>query len=65
MKELIMISEHQNGTRNARVYLHHTNVFDVIVYDSDDDYTFLKKFGAVDDAEDYAENWVLRYGKSI
>lgn len=55
-----ILSEYQNGTRNARVYKTANGEYGVVVFDSIDDYNGFESFSIVEDAEDFAEDWVLR-----
>ncbi len=59
MNVLPIISDYQEGTRNAKVYKDNSGRFSVIVYDSVDDYNGYESFDNIDDAEDFAEDWVL------
>lgn len=62
MNLLPIISDYQQGTRNAKVYKTTSGEYGVIVYDAETDYNGFDSFDIVDDAEDFAEDWVL--GKS-
>ena len=54
-----IISEYQNDTRNARVYRTAHGGWGVVVFDAQDDYNGFESFDNEEDAEVYAENWVL------
>jgi hypothetical protein len=60
MNVLPIISDYQDGTRNAKVYKDPRGRFCVVIYDSVDDYNGFESFDNIDDAEDFAEDWVLR-----
>lgn len=57
---MAIISEYQNDTRNARVYKTANGEWGVIVYDSQDDYNGFQSFSIIEDAEDFAEDWVFK-----
>ena len=59
MNKLDIISEYQEGTRNSKVYKNKDGSFGVIVYDAGDDYNGYESFNDIDDAEDFAEDWVM------
>lgn len=59
MNKLDIISEYQERTRNAKVYKNTDGSFGVIVYDAGDDYNGYESFDNIDDAEDFAEDWVM------
>ena len=54
-----ILSEYQNGTRNARVYKTNSGDYGVIVYDAQDDYNGFESFDNIELAENFAEDWVL------
>lgn len=58
-----IISNYQEGTRNAKVYKNASDGFAVIVFDAEDDYNGYESFNNIDTAEDFAEDWVLRAGR--
>lgn len=58
-----ILSEFQEGTRNARVYKTASGDYGVIVYDASDDYNEFQSFPDEDLAEHFAEDWVLRAGR--
>jgi hypothetical protein len=60
---MLILSNHQEGTRNAKVYKDASGSFSVIVFDAEDDYNGYESFPTIDDAEDFAEDWVLRAGR--
>lgn len=53
-----ILSEFQEGTRNARVYKTTNGEYGVVVYDSQDDYNGFDSFEFLEHAEDFAEDWV-------
>lgn len=55
-----VISEYQEGTRNARVYRTQNGDYGVVVFEAESDYEEFKSFITLDKAEDYAEDWVTR-----
>lgn len=56
---MILLSEYQNNTYNARVYLNDKGKYSALLYD-------VKFFDTEEDAENCAENWVLKHhDKSI
>ena len=56
-----IISEYQDGTRNSRVYRTSNGGWGVVVFDAQDDFNGFESFDNEEDAEVYAENWVLGY----
>jgi hypothetical protein len=58
-----ILSDFQEGTRNAKVYKTANGEYGVIVYDADTDYNDFKSFSNEDLAEEFAEDWVLRAGR--
>jgi hypothetical protein len=56
-----IISEYQEGTRNARVYRTASGDYGILLFDAVDDYNDFKSFHTIDEAEDAAEDWVLGY----
>ena len=58
-----ILSNYQEGTRNAKVYKTASGDYGVIVYDADNDYNEFQSFPAEDDAEQFAEDWVLKAGR--
>jgi hypothetical protein len=58
-----ILSNYQEGTRNAKVYKDASGLFAVIVFDAQDDYNGYESFPNINDAEDFAEDWVLRAGR--
>jgi hypothetical protein len=57
---MLILSNHQEGTRNAKVYKDASGLFSVIVFDAEDDYNGYESFERMDQAETYAKNWVAR-----
>lgn len=58
-----ILSNYQEGTRNAKVYKTATGEYGVIVYDADTDYNGFESFVNEELAEQFAEDWVLRAGR--
>jgi hypothetical protein len=58
-----ILSNYQEGTRNAKVYKNANGEYGVIVFDAQDDYNGYESFRNVDEAEDFAEDWVLKAGR--
>ena len=58
-----ILSDFQEGTRNAKVYKTANGEYGVIVYDADTDYNEFQCFINEDLAEEFAEDWVLRAGR--
>ena len=58
-----IISNYQEGTRNAKVYKDASGNYCAIVYDAEDDFNGFESFPSIDLAEDFAEDWVLRAGR--
>jgi len=58
-----ILSDYQEGTRNAKVYKTASGEYGVIVYDADTDYNEFQSFVNEDLAEEFAEDWVLRAGR--
>lgn len=54
----IILSEFQDGTRNARVYQTTNGEYGVVTFDASDDYNGFAVFDLEEDAEIYAEDWV-------
>ena len=61
MELLPILSNYQHGTRNAKVYKTRTGEWGVIVYDAQDDYNGFASFATEEDAEIFAEDWVMGY----
>ena len=57
----IILSEYQDGTRNARVYKTASGEYGVITFDATDDYNGFESFPLEEDAEVYAEDWVTKH----
>lgn len=53
-----ILSNYQEGTRNAKVYRTTTGEWGVIVFDAQDDYNGFASFSNEEDAENFAEDWV-------
>lgn len=58
MNILPIVSNYQEGSRNAKVYKTHNGEWGVIIYDAQDDYNGFASFRTEEDAEDFAEDWV-------
>jgi hypothetical protein len=58
-----ILSNYQEGTRNAKVYKDASGQYSVIVYDADDDFNGYESFSSINLAEEFAEDWVLRAGR--
>jgi hypothetical protein len=58
-----ILSNYQEGTRNAKVYKDTSGKFCVIVFDAQDDYNGFESYYNEEDAENFAEDWVLRAGR--
>ncbi len=56
---LPILSNFQEGTRNAKVYKTQSGEWGVIVYDAQDDYNGFASFSNEDDADNFAEDWVM------
>ena len=65
MQLMPITSNYQQGTRNAKVYKTRNGEWGVIVYDAQDDYNGFASFSTEDEAEDFAEDWVLRNDYSV
>lgn len=53
-----ILSEYQNGTKNARVYKTPNGQWGVLVFEAETDYNGFEVFDNEELAEDYAEDWV-------
>lgn len=58
MNLMPIISNYQQGLRNAKVYKQANGEYAVIVYEAESDYNGLQSFPTIDLAEDFAEDWV-------
>lgn len=56
-----ILSDYQQGDRNAKVYKTAMGEYGVIVYDAQDDFNGFKTFPTEEDAEIFAEDWVMGY----
>lgn len=56
----IILSEYQHELRNARVYLAKNNQFCVEVFDGVSQEQFLYTFPTEQQADNFAEEWVLK-----
>lgn len=53
-----ILSEYQEGTRNARVYKTASGEYGVLIYNAEDDFNGFNSFQFLEQAEDFAEDWV-------
>jgi hypothetical protein len=58
-----ILSNYQEGTRNAKVYKDANGQYSVVVFDAQNDYNEFESFPSIDLAEEFAEDWVLRAGR--
>lgn len=58
-----ILSNYQEGYRNAKVYKTTNGEYGVILYDATDDYNAFSSFESEEDAENFAEDWVMRAGR--
>ena len=58
MQLMPILSNYQEGSRNAKVYQTHNDEFGVIVYDADNDYNGFASFRSR--CGNFAEDWVTR-----
>lgn len=65
MQLLPILSNYQDGTRNAKVYRTRNGEWGVLVYDSADDYNGYASFDSEELAENFAEDWVTGNGDSV
>lgn len=56
-----ILSEYQNGTRNAKVYRTASGDWGVVVFDAVDDFNGFQSFRTEDEADLFAEGWVQGY----
>jgi len=59
MNLLPILSEYQHGTKNARVYKMANGEYGVSTFEAESDYNGFESFHTEDDAEGFAETWVL------
>ena len=59
-----IISNYQQGTRNAKVYKTETG-YGVILFEAETDYNEFSSFTDIDSAEDFAEDWVVKNHDTI
>ena len=55
---LPILSNYQEGLRNARVYRTQTGDWGVVVFDASTDFEAFKSFTSEEGAENFAEDWV-------
>jgi len=60
LEQLPVLSEYQEGLRNAKVYKSKNNMYNVIVYDGELDEEDFYSYNSLQIAENFAEDWVLR-----
>jgi len=60
MQIMKILSNYQEGTRNAKVYKTQDGKYGVLIYDAQDDYNGFDTFPSEEDAECFAEDWVLK-----
>ena len=60
-----ILSNYQQGERNAKVYKTTSGEFGVITFDARDDYNAFASFATEEDAENFAEDWVMNHGKPV
>jgi hypothetical protein len=60
LDKLEVLSEYQEGLRNAKVYRTNNNKYGVIAYDANLDIERFYCFDTEQIAEDFAEDWVLK-----
>jgi hypothetical protein len=58
-----ILSNYQEGTRNAKVYKTASGEYGVIVFDAQDDFNGFESFPSINLAEGFAKGWVLRAGR--
>lgn len=58
MQLMKIVSDYQEGTRNAKVYRTQNGEWGVIVFDAQDDYNAFATFESEELAEVFAEDWV-------
>ena len=56
-----ILSEYQHGTRNARIYKMANGQYGVNTFEADTDYNGFEAFDNEDDAECFAETWVMSH----
>lgn len=61
MNLLPILSEYQHGTKNAKVYKMANGNYGVLTFEAQNDYNGFETFGNEDDAEIFAEDWVLSH----
>jgi hypothetical protein len=60
LDKLEVLSEYQEGLRNAKTYMASNNKYGVIAYDANLDIERFYCFDTEQIAEDFAEDWVLK-----
>lgn len=55
---MLVLSEYQEGLRNARVYVTQRGEYGVVVFEAESDYEEFRSFTTEEDAENFAESWV-------
>lgn len=61
MNLLPILSEYNDRTKNARVYKTPNGEYGVLTFDSETDYNGFEVFRTEDEAEHFAECWVLNH----
>lgn len=60
LKQMNILSEYSEYPYNARVYKTKKGEYGVLTYIAEEDYNDVKFFSTEQQADDYAEDWVLR-----
>jgi len=55
---LKILSEFQEGTRNAKVYKTTNGDYGVVFFDAQDDFNGFNSFNSLENAENFSEDWV-------
>lgn len=59
MQLMPILSNYQEGSRNAKVYKTPDGEWGVIVFDAITDYNGFVSFGSEEQADNFAEDWVM------
>ena len=65
MNLMPIISNYQQGLRNAKVYKTQNGEWGVIVFNGTDGYEAFASFKSEEDAENFAEDWVTGNANAI
>lgn len=65
MKRISVVSNYQEGSRNAKIYRMPKGEWGVIVFDAQDDYNGFASFVSEEQAEIFAEDWVTKNDNTI